>query len=278
MPYVKQHAITTGQPAQASEVNENFEDARRYINKDIVQADLANESIDYPEIVRGERNAGTGQHQFTCGNSAGIFLDRTTMNINAFTRYTKKEITPLWNDQQNAAVTPTTSLPLSQTLSLPDTAFDFELEQRALVTFRTWIEVYIPETPCNDPEDNATICEHRYTTYFYISSNGGETTWADTSKGRFFDYGVFSGGGGGGGPSSWAGPPSQDPMKTIADTGWASNIPWSAYNRFYCITKSLLLTAGNHKLGVVYDAHHDVGYCWASNSTLEVEYIGANIT
>ena len=278
MPYVKQHNITTGQPAQAGEVNENFEDARRYINKDIVQADLANDSVDYPEIVRGELNAGTQQHQFTCGNSMGNFVDRQARNINPFTRYTKKETTSLWNNQLNAASAPSTTRPLSQVLQLPDNQFSFEMEQRGLVTLRSWIEVYIPDSPCNDPEDNATKPQHRYTTYFYLSNDGGETTFADTTKGTFYDYSTFSGGGGGGGPSSWGGPPNQDPMKTHTDTGWANNIPWSAYNRFYCITKTQILNAGTHQFGVVYDTHHDVGYAYVCNTTVEIEYVGANIT
>jgi len=278
MPYVKQHAIATGQPAQAGEVNENFEDARRYINKDIVQADLANDSVDYPEIVRGELNAGTQQHQFTAGNSMGNFVDRQSRNINPFTRYTKKETTSLWTDQRNAASAPLTTRPLSQILQLPDNQFSFEMEQRGLVTLRTWIEVIIPATPCNDPEDNTVKCEHRYTTYMYLSDDGGETTMEDTTKGKFYDYSEFSGGGGGGSPSSWAGPPNQDPMKTVADTGWAANIPWSAYNRFYCITRTKIMNAGTHQFGVVYDAHHDVGYAYVCNTTVEIEYIGSNIT
>jgi len=278
MAYVKQHAITTGQPAQAAQVNENFEDARRYINKEIIQGDLANDSVDYPEIVRGELNSGTKQHQFTCGNSMGNFVDRQSRNINAFTRYTKKEITPLWNNQLNAGSAPSTNRPLSQILTLPDNGFTFELEQRAIVTLRSWIEVHIPETPCQDPEDNATKCEHRYSTFVYLSNDGGETTFANTTKGTFYDYGVFSGGSLGGAPSSWAGPPAQDPMKTHTDTGWSSNIPWSAYNRFYTITKTQLLNAGTHEFSVVYDTHHDVGYFFTCNTTLEVEYVGTNIT
>ena len=85
MAYVKQHTITNGQPAQAVQVTENFEDVKRYIDRGIIQADLSNASVDAPEIVRGEINAYTRDHQFTCGDGYGIFLDSNTRNIQPMT-------------------------------------------------------------------------------------------------------------------------------------------------------------------------------------------------
>ena len=67
MACTKAHALTAGTNAEAEKLAENYEDARRYINRDIVAADLAVDSVDFPEIVRGEYSDITGLHQFTFG-------------------------------------------------------------------------------------------------------------------------------------------------------------------------------------------------------------------
>ena len=278
MAYVKQHTITNGQPAQAVQVTENFEDVKRYIDRGIIQADLSNASVDAPEIVRGEINAYTRDHQFTCGDGYGIFLDSNTRNIQPMTNLTKSEYLPYWTNQANSASAPGDSHPISILNTVPHTFKKIELPRRALVTYRCLLFVYINKNKCVDADDNSIIPEHRYTTYLYLTNDNTAASAATTTKGRFFDECAFSNSWAGG-PSSWAGPVDQDPMRDGgAGDGYANNIKDWNYRRKYQVTKTWDLNAGTYCFGVMSDVHHDNGYTSPHNITIEVEYVGSNIT
>ena len=101
MAYVKANALTVGNNAEAEKLAENYEDARRYINRDIAAADLAADSVDFPEIVRGEYSDITGLHQFTFGHSWGVFKDRKLRQINPISGRIKNESQGRDDDQSN---------------------------------------------------------------------------------------------------------------------------------------------------------------------------------
>ena len=60
MAYAKQNAITNGNNAVAIDLMENFEDARRYIDTGIISGDIPADTIDTPEIVKGELSMVAG--------------------------------------------------------------------------------------------------------------------------------------------------------------------------------------------------------------------------
>jgi len=280
MPYTKQFAISTGQPAIAADLIENFEDMRRYINQQVVEADLSSATVGAPEIVRGELTTFSGpEHQFTCGNGYGIFKNTKTRNYSGFSSTTKQEYAGEYADQSAAGLAPPTQQITSQILTLSNTFKRVELEHRAIVTYRAFLDVLLPQVVIPDAADTtgATIPEHRYTTFMYLSLDGGATTLANTTKGRFFDESLFSSPWAGG-PSSWAGPQAQDPMRdqSIPD-GYANNIPSEYYRRQYVIYKCIELAPGSYDIGVVADAHHSKGYVKTHNVTIECEYVDDNI-
>ena len=278
MAYSKQHAITNGQPAVPEEVVENFEDVRRYINTGIIQADLANTSVAAPEIVRGEMNPYTRDHQFTCGDGYGIFLDQNTRQIQPFTNLTKSEYLAYWTNQANGASAPGSTHVVSLLQTIPHTFKKIVLTQRALVTYRCLLFVKINENKSPDADNNAVIPKHRFTTYLYLTLDNESASAATTTKGRFFDECAFSNSWAGG-PSSWAGPVTQDPMRDGgAGDGYANNINSHFYRRKYQVKKTWDLNAGTYCFGVVGDVHHDNGYSGPHNVTIEVEYVGSNIT
>lgn len=277
MPYVKANALTAGNNAEADKLAENFEDARRYINRDIVKADLAADSVDFPEIVRGEYSDITGLHQFTFGHSWGNFNDRKLRQINPISGRIKNENQVKEDDQSNGQSLSAQSRIVEMYQTVPDTAIQIKLEHAALVTYRAWVEVVIPENYSVALEPVDKIAAHRWTTYSAlrdptVSANLDPLPLTTTSGGKHFDEIAFTSAGGT--TSSWAGPIAQDPMRdTTAGNGFSSNLPGINYRRNYVITKTWELSAGLHNFGVVVDAHHDNGMWWTTNCTVEVEYI-----
>lgn len=278
MPYVKPNALTPGTNAVAADLDENYEDARRYINRDIVKADLAEDSVDFPEIVRGEYSQVTGLHQFTFGHSWGKFRDRKLRNINPLCGRAKNETQDVQANQSNAQVITGETHIVVMWQTVPDTAIQIDLEQAALVTYRAWIEVQIPENYSEQVHPSTgTVARHRWTSFTAlrdptISVAEDPVPLELISLGRHFDETYFSSTGGT--TSSWAGPIAQDPMRdTAAGDGFAANIPPMYYRRMYCITKTFELNAGLHNFGLLVDAHHDNGMFWTHNVVVEVEYV-----
>ena len=278
MAYAKQNAITNGQDAIAENLMENFEDARRYIDLGIVSADIPDDSVDTPEIVKGEISLVAGNdHQFTCGDSWGSFKDVEPRNFTAFSNTSKQEVTGAWANQATGASAPPDTMIASQIGHLVGTMKEFTLEQRGLVTYRCFLNVRIPPAVNKYVLNTSVYPEHLYTTYLYMTDDGGLTTEAFQSKGYFYDECSFSSGGGT--TSSWQGPVVQDPMRDgAAGDGYGANIYDPYYRRQYPMVYTKVLAAGTYKWGVVYDAHHPECFIECTNATLEVEYVGSNIT
>lgn len=68
MPFVKPHSFTANTNIQSSQINANNEAMRKYINKGVGVVDYAEDSVDTPEVVRGEYFFLTEDHQFTTGD------------------------------------------------------------------------------------------------------------------------------------------------------------------------------------------------------------------
>jgi hypothetical protein len=245
MPYTKAHALTAGTNAEADKLDENYEDARRYINRDVVKADLGDDSVDFPEIVRGEYSNITGLHQFTFGHSWGNFINRDLRNITPLTGRAKNENLDDWPDQSTQSPTPPNEqhvVVMWQTV--PNTAIQVELERSALVTYRAWIEVVIPENLTVTLNGTGQIKKHRYTTFTalrdpVLAVSVNPEPLDDTTLGRHFDETRASNTG----ATSWFGPPTQDPHRdTSVPDGFASNIAPLFYRRPYAITKTFELT------------------------------------
>ena len=278
MPYVKPNAISTGQPADWDQIAENNSDGRRYINQQIIAADLAEESVDFPEIVKGELSVVGGvSHQFTTGNGYGNFIDgeraayRWTAHTNTWKRENIKEIT----DQSNAQTIPSSQVVLSNVNHVADSFKTIRLEHRALVTYRCWLDVEVVESPIAEYGDKTVFPQHRFTTFMYLTQNG-EATWGLTTKGRFFDETSFMSTGLT--TSSWAGPKDQDPMRDQGTfDGHRILIKKEFYRRQYCMYKCIALEPGTYNFGVMIDSHHEKIYVKSQNVTVEVENCSENL-
>lgn len=279
MAYTKAHALTAGTNAEAEKLAENYEDARRYINRDIVAADLAVDSVDFPEIVRGEYSDITGLHQFTFGFGWGLFLDRQLRNVNPISNKSKNEALGVL-DNQNGTGPPAADVTHVVTMwqTVPDSGIQIELERAALVTYRAWTEVVIAENLCEATAiDMNVIPQHRYTTFTAlrdptVAATDDVVPLATSTLGRHYDETEYASGGSA--PSSWGGPTAQDPYyDTTSSDGYKDNIYPYYYRRMYCITKTWELSAGLHNFGLLVDAHHHNGVFWTTNCTVEVEYV-----
>jgi hypothetical protein len=68
MSYTPPNVFVTATPVQAVQLQANFDALRRYINRGIVTADIADQSVDTTDIVRGEYANVVRDHQFTTGD------------------------------------------------------------------------------------------------------------------------------------------------------------------------------------------------------------------
>lgn len=68
MSYITPNVFVTGTPVAASGLQGNFDALRRYINRGIISADIADQSVDTTDIVRGEYASVVRDHQFTTGD------------------------------------------------------------------------------------------------------------------------------------------------------------------------------------------------------------------
>lgn len=75
MSYTKTYTYTNGTTLTASDQTTNDDGAKKAINQDTVQADLATDGFDYDSIQRGELEPITNHHQFTTGEIYGNFSD-----------------------------------------------------------------------------------------------------------------------------------------------------------------------------------------------------------
>lgn len=68
MPYTPPVTFVNGTPVTATDLNANNDALRKYINKDVVQSDLAADTFGTTEIVKGEFANVVPDHQFTTGD------------------------------------------------------------------------------------------------------------------------------------------------------------------------------------------------------------------
>jgi hypothetical protein len=71
MPYTKPVTFIDGTSLNAVGINLNDQTLRKYINGEIVQADLANDAFDTPEIQLGEYQPITNEYTFATGIDTG---------------------------------------------------------------------------------------------------------------------------------------------------------------------------------------------------------------
>jgi hypothetical protein len=68
MSYTPPNVFTPATPVAAAPLQANFDALRRYINRDIISADIADQSVDTTDLVRGEYASVIRDHQFTTGD------------------------------------------------------------------------------------------------------------------------------------------------------------------------------------------------------------------
>lgn len=68
MPYTPPVTFVNGTPVTANDLNANNDALRKYINKDVVQADLAADTFGTTDIIKGEFANVVPDHQFTTGD------------------------------------------------------------------------------------------------------------------------------------------------------------------------------------------------------------------
>jgi len=122
------NTFTTGTKVEALKLQENQEAVRKYINKDIVYADLADECVDYQELTKGEYHAATRDHQFTTGDMLTHFSDLQIMNRSYVTGELKQIA-----DYTNAV----------QYITIANSGKRFYLETDALVIYHAFVQFVI---------------------------------------------------------------------------------------------------------------------------------------
>jgi hypothetical protein len=88
MPYTQTNTFTTG-TTLATNIRQEYQLARDYINGQVVLADIEDESIDTRAIVRGEYKPQVGDHQFTTGDMLGIQKSWQPIDAQFFTSHIK---------------------------------------------------------------------------------------------------------------------------------------------------------------------------------------------
>jgi len=68
MAYTPPVVFTTGTPVTATDLNTNNDALRKYINKDVIQGDLATDTFGTTEFIKGEFANVVPDHQFTTGD------------------------------------------------------------------------------------------------------------------------------------------------------------------------------------------------------------------
>ena len=90
MPYTKPVTFIDGTSLNAVGINLNDQTLRKYINGEIVQADLANDAFDTPEIQLGEYQPITNEYTFPTGIDTGKNMGIDREDRSYFTSNIKK--------------------------------------------------------------------------------------------------------------------------------------------------------------------------------------------
>jgi hypothetical protein len=68
MSFTPPNVFVTATPVDSAQLQANFDTLRRYINRDIISADIKDQSVDTTDIVRGEYANVVRDHQFMTGD------------------------------------------------------------------------------------------------------------------------------------------------------------------------------------------------------------------
>jgi hypothetical protein len=134
MSFTPPYTFVSGNPVQASELQETQEALRKYINKDVLQSDLLGECVDYVEIARGEYYEVVRDHQFTTGDIYTHFWDTQTFNRSYFSGELKQS--------KDYTASP-------QYINIANTGKRFYLEQDAIVVLHGWIAIVVEDENLN---------------------------------------------------------------------------------------------------------------------------------
>lgn len=90
MAYTPTNVFTGGTPVRANQLQQNTDGLRRYINREIVQADIDDNSVTTTDIVRGEYVQVVSDHLFTTGDMMTAFNEVDFYNRNYYTSHFKQ--------------------------------------------------------------------------------------------------------------------------------------------------------------------------------------------
>ena len=90
MPYVKPNTFVNGTSLNSSDINGNDQALRKYINGEVVQADLASDAFDTQEIQLGEYQPITNEYTFATGQDVGSAIGIEAEDRAYFTSNIKK--------------------------------------------------------------------------------------------------------------------------------------------------------------------------------------------
>jgi len=75
MSYTPPNVVVAATPVSATALQANYDALRRYINRDIVAADIAVDSVTTTDLVRGEYSGVVTDHQFMTGDLLTLFTE-----------------------------------------------------------------------------------------------------------------------------------------------------------------------------------------------------------
>lgn len=89
MSYVPPNNWANGDTLDVTDLKENNDAARNYVNQEITGAELASESFDYDSLQVGEFEPITSSHRFVTGEVKGLHNDIQGVNRSYFTSHIK---------------------------------------------------------------------------------------------------------------------------------------------------------------------------------------------
>jgi len=156
MPYVFGIPYVANSFMDGDDVNTNNEALRKYLNKDIVSADIADGSVGSPEIVKGEPQFVTSDHQFTCGSEANQFTPGEDIQRDYFTAHIK----------------PTLALADDLWWALPNVGKKVHLERDGYILIHAGIEVISDLNFAMDYDNDGSVNNDGEGSDLRISING----------------------------------------------------------------------------------------------------------
>lgn len=234
MPYVPPNTFTAGTTISADDLRANNEALRKYLNKDIVPADIAADSVDYTDIVRGEYAGVVNSHQFTTSDLYARNYDGDNYQQIAYnTGWTKQG----YPDQ------------VSLYTAIEGTGGAFYLFDNARVFYNGYVDIHTPENNSMLYSTGTTVGAHDDSAVPIKLRLDGSVT--DITEGATFEEyasGAVSG------------------ANDATD-----NRRWYSVNR--ALKNGSVLTAGWHRVDLVIDSLHDRYEARDRGYNLEIFYL-----